>query len=74
MQNYITPAGWQTGLEEIAPRIYAYLQAYGELGVSNAGLLPDREGTLAVDALMVPSRTRRFMEPIKRSPNGPSRA
>ena len=70
MHDYITPEGWKTGIEEVAPKVYAYIQAYGELGGSNAGLLLDREGTMAIDALMVPSMTRRFLESIKRATNG----
>jgi glyoxylase-like metal-dependent hydrolase (beta-lactamase superfamily II) len=58
--------GWKTGLEELAPRVFAYTQTYGELGVSNAGLLLDREGAMAIDALMVPSMTRRFISAIKK--------
>ncbi|MEW6209684.1 MAG: MBL fold metallo-hydrolase [Acidobacteriota bacterium] len=65
-QTFITPEGWKTGLEELAPRVFAYTQAYGELGVSNAGLLLDREGSMAVDALMVPSMTHRFLSAIKK--------
>ena len=66
MHDYITPAGWRTGIEEVAPKVYAYIQAYGELGVSNAGLLLDREGVMAIDALMVPSMTSRFLGAIKK--------
>ncbi len=66
MHDYITPAGWRTGLEEVAPKVYAYIQPYGELGVSNAGLLPDHEGVMAIDALMVPSMTTRFLGAIKK--------
>jgi cyclase len=66
MNNWITPEGYKTGLEEIAPKVFAYIQAYGELGVSNAGLLLDKEGTMAVDALMVPAMTRRFVAAIKK--------
>lgn len=66
MNSWITPAGFKTGIEEVAPKVYAYIQAYGELGVSNAGLLLDREGVMAVDALMVPSMTRRFLTAIKK--------
>lgn len=65
-ENWITPEKWKTGLEEVAPKVYAYIQAHGELGVSNAGLLVDREGAMAVDALMVPSMTRRFRAAIKK--------
>ena len=66
MHDYITPAGWRTGIEQVAPKVYAYIQAYGELGVSNAGLLLDREGVMAIDALMVPSMTSRFLGAIKK--------
>lgn len=64
--SFITPAGWKTGIEEVAPKVYAYIQAFGELGVSNAGLLLDRGGNMAVDALMVPSMTRRFLAAIQK--------
>ncbi len=65
-QTLTTPEGWKTGLEELAPKVFAYTQAYGELGVSNAGLLVDREGSMAVDALMVPSMTRSFLASIRK--------
>lgn len=66
MKNFITPEGFKTGIEEVAPKVYAYVQAYGELGVSNAGLLIDKDGAMAVDALMVPSMTRRFLTAMKK--------
>ena len=66
MNNWITPDGYKTGIEEIAPKVYAYIQAFGELGVSNAGLLLDKDGVTAVDALMVPSMTRRFLDAVKK--------
>ncbi|HEU4390443.1 MAG TPA: MBL fold metallo-hydrolase [Blastocatellia bacterium] len=70
-ENWITPEPWKAGLEEIAPRVYAFIQPHGELGVSNAGLLVDREGVTAVDALLVPSMTRRFRRAIKKVTNHP---
>jgi glyoxylase-like metal-dependent hydrolase (beta-lactamase superfamily II) len=66
MNNWITPEGYKTGIEEVAPKVYAYIQAHGELGVSNAGLLIDQEGAMAVDALMVPAMTKRFVAEIKK--------
>src|SRR5712692_2480472 len=66
MNNFFTTEGFKTGIEEVAPKVYAYIQAFGELGVSNAGLLLDKEGAMAVDALMVPSMTRRFLTAIKK--------
>jgi len=66
MNNWITPEGFKTGIEEVAPKVYAYIQAFGELGVSNAGLLLNKEDAMALDALMVPSMTRRFLAAIKK--------
>src|SRR5215475_7088180 len=66
MNTWITPEGFKTGIEEVAPNVYAYIQAFGELGVSNAGLLLDKGSVMAVDALMVPSMTRRFLDAIKK--------
>jgi glyoxylase-like metal-dependent hydrolase (beta-lactamase superfamily II) len=64
--GFVTPEGWKTGLKEVANGIFAYIQAHGELGVSNAGLITDRQSAMAVDALMVPSMTRRFLSAIKK--------
>ena len=63
------PAGpnWKTGMREVAPRVFAYVQATGETGISNAGLIVGAEAATAVDALMVPSMTRRLMAAIKKT-------
>jgi glyoxylase-like metal-dependent hydrolase (beta-lactamase superfamily II) len=66
MNNWIIPEGYKTGIEEVAPKVYAYIQAYGELGVSNAGLLLDKGDAMAIDALMVPSMTRRFLTAMRK--------
>src|SRR5215216_6776377 len=66
MNNWITPGGYETGVVDGAPKDVAYVQAYGELGGRNAGLLLDKEGTMAVDALMVPAMTKRFVAQIKK--------
>jgi cyclase len=71
MNNWITPEGYKTGIEEVAPKVFAYIQAYGELGVSNAGLLLDKEGAMVVDALMVPAMTKRFVVEIKKVTHKP---
>ena len=33
------PATWKTGMQEVGPKIFAYVQATGETGISNAGLI-----------------------------------
>jgi cyclase len=58
---------WKTGMVEVGPRIFAYVQATGETGISNAGLIVGAEGAVAIDALMVPSMTRRLVAAIKKT-------
>jgi len=61
------PPNWKTGMREVGPRVFAYVQATGETGISNAGLIVGADGATAVDALMVPSMTRRLVAAIKRT-------
>jgi cyclase len=58
---------WKTGLIEIAPEIFAYVQATGETGISNAGLIVGSAAAVAVDALMVPSMTRQWVQAIRKA-------
>lgn len=60
-------ASWKTGMREVGPRVFAYVQATGETGISNAGLIVGADGATAVDALMVPSMTRRLVAAIRRT-------
>ena len=61
------PPAWKTAMREVAAGVFAYVQATGQTGISNAGLVVGSEGAVAVDALMVPSMTRRLMAAIKRT-------
>jgi cyclase len=60
-------ARWKTGMREVAEQVFAYVQATGETGISNAGLIVGAEGATAVDALMVPSMTRRLVAAIRKT-------
>jgi len=64
---HAVPSTWKTGMVEVGPKIFAYVQATGETGISNSGLIVGRDGAVAVDALMVPSMTRRLLAAIKRT-------
>lgn len=57
---------WQTGTTELAPGVFAYVQAQGGLCVANAGLLSGPEGVTAVDALFTPEMTRSLLDEAKR--------
>jgi cyclase len=67
MATHKVPKTWKTGMVEVGAGIFAYVQATGETGISNAGLIVGAEGAVAVDALMVPSMTRRLVTAIKRT-------
>jgi glyoxylase-like metal-dependent hydrolase (beta-lactamase superfamily II) len=54
---------------EIGPRVFAYVQSSGidprgDTGVSNSGLIVGAGSAVAVDALMVPSMTRKLVAAI----------
>ena len=55
------PTSWKTGLQRMAPGVYAYIQA-GGLNVSNAGLVVGDDEALVVDALYVRPMTQAFQE------------
>ena len=65
------PSTWPTGMVEVGARVFAYVQATGETGISNAGLIVGQESAVAVDALMVPSMTRRLVAAIKKTTKKP---
>ncbi|MEK7878420.1 MAG: MBL fold metallo-hydrolase, partial [candidate division NC10 bacterium] len=65
------PREWKTGLVEVGPKVFAYVQATGESGISNAGLIVGSDSAMAVDALMLPSMTRRYVEAIKKTTRKP---
>ena len=71
MARHAVPATWKTGMLEIGPKIFAYVQASGATGISNSGLIVGHEAAVAVDALMVPSMTRRLVAAIKKTTRKP---
>jgi len=54
-------------MREVGRGVFAYVQATGETGISNAGLVVGADGAVAIDALMVPSMTKRLLTAIKRT-------
>lgn len=71
MAAHVVPKDWKTGMIEVGPKIFAYVQATGETGISNSGLVVGHAGAVAVDALMVPSMTRRLVAAIKKTTRKP---
>ena len=64
---------WATGLQEVGPNIYAYLQHDGSWGISNAGFLAGDDGLLVIDATMVASMAEAFIKEIRRVSGMPFR-
>jgi glyoxylase-like metal-dependent hydrolase (beta-lactamase superfamily II) len=60
---------WGTGLQEVAPDTYAYLQYDGSWGISNAGFMTGDDGLLVIDATMVASMAEAFIKEIRRVSN-----
>jgi cyclase len=76
MPRHAVPTRWKSGMIEVGPRVFAYVQAAGmhptgDTGVSNSGLVLGHEGNVLVDALMVPSMTRKLVAAIKKTTRKP---
>ncbi len=61
---------------EIGPKIFAYVQSagidpHGDTGIANSGLIIGPESAVAVDALMVPSMTRKLVAAIQKTTRRP---
>src|SRR5215813_13447880 len=59
------------GISAVGTKVFDYVQETGETGISNAGLIVGDDGAVAVDALMVPSMTRRFLAAIAKTTRKP---
>ena len=76
MAHHVVPARWKSGMIEIGPGVFAYVQAsgidpHGDTGVANSGLIVGPAAAVAVDALMVPSMTKRLVAAIQKTTRKP---
>ncbi len=71
MARRSVPKKWSTGLIEVAPNVFGYVQGGGITGVSNGGLIIGDDTAVAVDALFVPSMTRRYLRAIRKATKKP---
>ena len=51
---------------ELAPGVFAYVQATGGFCIANAGLIAGRDGVTAIDALFTPAMTRALLDEAAR--------
>ena len=52
---------WETGTTELAPGVFAYVQATGAFCIANAGLIDGSDGVTAIDALFTPVMARTLL-------------
>jgi cyclase len=64
---------WSTGLVEVGPNIYAYLQYDGSWGISNTGFLAGDDALLVIDATLVPDMARSFIAAMRKVTDKPWR-
>jgi cyclase len=75
--NFPQVPSWNTELREIAPSVYAYIQAGGpgrdNVSVSDAGLIVGDDGVMVIDALTAPMHAKAFISAIRKVTDKPFR-
>jgi cyclase len=69
------PPTWETQLKEVAPNVYAYIQAGGpgrdNASVANAGIIVGDKGVAVIDTLTAPIHAKTFIAAIRRVTDKP---
>lgn len=75
--NFPQVATWDAEVRELAPNVFAYIQAGGpgrdNVSVSDAGFIVGDHSVLVIDALAAPKHTKAFVEAIRRVTDKPFR-
>jgi cyclase len=75
--NFPQVPTWETELRELAPNVYAYVQAGGpgrdNVSVSDAGIIVGDEGVMVIDALAAPMHAKAFVQAIRKVTDKPFR-
>ena len=68
---------WNTELREVAPSVYAYIQAGGpgkdNVSVSNAGVIVGDDSVMVIDTLTAPMHAKQFIAAIRKVTDKPFR-
>jgi cyclase len=71
-KGYTVPT-WEAGVKQLAPDIYAYIQAKATWYWSNAGFIVGKDYVVVVDSLATVGLTQRFKDEIRRVTDKPIR-
>ena len=64
---------WKSGLQEVAPNVFAYIHSGVGWDICNSGFIVGDDGVLVIDAMMVASQGRLYMEEIRKVTDKPIR-
>ena len=64
---------WKSGLQEVAPNVFAYIHSGVGWDICNSGFIVGDDGVLVIDAMMVASQVRMYMEEIRKVTDKPIR-
>ena len=62
---------WKSGLQEIASNVFAYIHPKVSADLCNSGFIVSDDGVMIVDAMMVGSIIRPYLEEVRRVTNKP---
>jgi cyclase len=71
-KEYTVPT-WESGVKQLAPNIYAYIQAKATWYWNNAGFIVGNDYVVVVDALATVSLTQKFRDEIRKITDKPVR-
>jgi cyclase len=75
--KYPTPSAWKAEVRELAPGVFAFLQAGGpgadNASVSNAGFVVGDDGVMVIDTLTAPLHTKALIAAIRKVTDKPFR-
>jgi len=71
-KEYTVPT-WESGVKQLAPNVYAYIQAKATWYWSNAGFIVGKDYVVVVDSMATVGLTQRFKEEIRKITNKPIR-
>ena len=64
---------WKSGLQEIAPNVFAHIHSGVGWDICNSGFIIGDDGVLVIDAMMVASQVRPYLEKIRKVTDKPIR-